>query len=125
MGLTAAGVSNLAALAVGSGVAFNSANARIGVGNGNIAEDATQTDLVGSSKYRQAMDPEYPKVTGSTMSFKSTFAPGVANFDWLEWGIFNAASGGTMLCRVLENNGTKLSNQTWILEIDVTLQVAQ
>lgn len=66
------------------------------------------------------MDEGYPVATPPKVVFKSTFAPNEANFPWNEWGIFNAASGGVMLNRVVESNGTKQSNQTWVLEVEVT-----
>lgn len=120
MALTTAGVNFLAQAAIGQGTPFNSTNARLGVGSGNNAFVASQTDLQGSSKLRKAMDAGYPTVTPPVVTFKSTFAPEEANFAWHEWGIFNAATGGVMLNRVVESNGTKQVNQTWVLEVKVT-----
>lgn len=120
MALTTAGVNFIAQSVVGQGTPFNAANARLGVGNGNNTFAPGQTDLQGSSKARGSMDAGYPIVSGPTLSFKSTFGPDIANFSWHEWGIFNAANGGVMLNRVVESNGTKQNNQTWILEVDVT-----
>lgn len=123
MALTAAGINFLSQAAVGQGTPFNSANARIGVGNGNTAFSASQTDLVGTSKVRKAMDANYPIITPPVVTFKSTFQPSEANFAWHEWGIFNAATGGVMLNRVVESNGTKQSNQTWVLEVAITFSI--
>lgn len=124
MAITNAGLDQIASLITGAGTDFSSTNARIGVGNGGAAVAVSQTDLQGSSKVRKGMDSGYPKVSGPTVTFRSTFLPAEANFAWLEWGIFNAASGGTMLNRVAENNSTKLSNQTWIMQVDVTFVTA-
>jgi hypothetical protein len=123
MAITNAGINFLAQAAVGQGTAFNSSNARIGVGNGTAAFAASQTDLQGASKFRKAMDSGYPTIAAPVVTFKSTFAPSEANFPWNEWGIFNAASGGVMLNRVVESNGTKQSNQTWILEVAITFAI--
>lgn len=123
MALTSAGINFLAQAAIGLGTPFNNENARLGVGNGSDAFAVGQTDLQGSSKYRKAMDVDYPSISGPVVTFKSTFEPGVANFPWNEWGIFNAASGGVMLNRVVESNGTKQSNQTWILEVAITFEI--
>ena len=123
MALTSAGINFLAQAAIGLGTPFNNANARLGVGSGNNAFAVGQTDLQGSGKYRKAMDVDYPSISGPVVTFKSTFEPGVANFPWNEWGIFNAASGGVMLNRVVESNGTKQSNQTWILEVAITFEI--
>lgn len=123
MAITTAGINFLSQAAIGQGTFFNAANARLGVGNGTIVFAAGQTDLQGSSKLRKAMDTGYPTISAPTLTFKSTFNPDEANFAWNEWGIFNAASGGVMLNRVVESNGTKQSNQTWVLEVSITFTV--
>lgn len=123
MALTAAGVNFISQAILGQGTFFNAANARLGVGNGTTVFAASQTDLAGTSKLRKAMDSEYPKVTPPKVTFKSTFSPSEANFTWNEWGIFNAATGGVMLNRVVESNGTKQSNQTWVLEVEITFAI--
>jgi len=120
MALTNAGINFLAQAAVGQGAFFNSTNARLGVGDGTTAFAASQTDLVGTNKYRKAMDTGYPVLAAPSITFRTTFNPSEANFAWSEWGIFNAASGGVMLNRVVESNGTKQSNQTWVLEVKIT-----
>ena len=123
MALTTAGVNYLAQAAIGQGTPFNNSNAYIGVGNGATAFAAGQTDLQGSSKLRKGMDAGYPTVAAPTIVFKSSFAKTEANFAWNEWGIFNAATGGVMLSRFVESNGTKQSNQTWVLEVEITFEL--
>lgn len=123
MALTTAGINFLSQAAIGQGTVFNNANARIGVGNGNTAFAIAQTDLQGSSTLRKGMDTGYPTITAPKVTFKSTFNQNEANFAWNEWGIFNAATGGVMLNRVVESNGTKQSNQTWILEVEITFAI--
>lgn len=123
MGLTTAGVNFLSQAAIGQGTVFNAANARLGVGDGTAAFAVSQTDLQGTNKFRKAMDADYPTVAPPKVTFKSTFEQSEANFSWNEWGIFNAATGGVMLNRVLESNGTKQSNQTWVLEVEITFAI--
>ena len=123
MALTTAGINFLSQAAIGQGTVFNNANARLGVGNGTTAFTIGQTDLQGASKLRKAMDAGYPTITAPKVTFKSTFAQSEANFAWNEWGIFNAATGGVMLNRVVESNGTKQSNQTWVLEVEITFAI--
>lgn len=123
MALTTAGIKYLAEATVGQAVAFDSTNAHIGVGNSANAFMASQTNLQGTSTFRKAMDSGYPTVAAPVVTFKSTFAPSEANFSWNEWGIFNASTGGVMLNRVVESNGTKLSNQTWVLEVAITFSI--
>lgn len=123
MALTTAGVSHIVQAVAGLGLPFNATNARLGVGNSNTAFAANQTDLLGASKLRKAMDAGYPIVEPPSITFKSTFGTAEANFPWNEWGIFNAASGGVMLNRVVESNGTKQSNQSWVLEVTITFEI--
>lgn len=120
MALTTAGINYLAQAAIGQGVIFNNANAKIGVGDGTTAFAVSQTDLQGTNKVRKGMDADYPTSTPPVATFRATFNPSEANFAWNEWGIFNASSGGVMLSRVVESNGTKQSNQTWVLEVAIT-----
>lgn len=123
MALTTAGINFLAQATLGQGTFFNAANARLGVGNSSTPFSVGDTDLLGTSKIRKAMDDGYPVLSGPGITFKSTFAPAEANFPWNEWGVFNAETGGVMLNRVVESNGTKQSNQTWVLEVTVTFSL--
>ena len=106
---------------------FSAANAHVGVGDSTTAFANTQTDLQASTnKLRVAMDSGYPDQSqgANVMRFKSTFSTSQANFAWAEWGIFNAASTGTMLSRKVEALGTKTSAQTWVMTADLTITVA-
>lgn len=107
----------------GGGLLFNNANAHIGVGNGTTAFAATQTDLQVASTSRKGMDSTYPQVSNGVMTFRSTFGTADANFTWSEWGIFNAATGNTMMNRVVQANGTKASTETKQVTVTITLSV--
>jgi hypothetical protein len=125
MALTTAARDFLTGAIMGSGTFFSSANARIGVGDSTVAFAAAQTDLQASTnKLRKAMDATYPNISANVIKFQSTFVGSEANFAWQEWGVFNAASAGVMLNRVVENNGTKLSGQTWVFQVSLTINVA-
>lgn len=124
MALTNAGRDFMAGATIGAeATLFDNANAHIAVGNGTTAFAATQTDLQGTSKFRKAMDAGYPTRSGNVLTFKSTYAGAEANFAWEEWGVTNAATGGTLLNRVVEYNGTKQSGQTWIFEVGLTINL--
>jgi len=124
MPLTNAYRDYVAAFTTGSSqTAFTNATAHIGVGSGTTAFAATQTDLVGPSKARKGMDSGYPTRSGGVMTFRATFGTGDANFAWNEWGVFNAASGGTMMTRLVQNNGTKANTETKQMTVTVTLSV--
>lgn len=104
------------------GTAFSNANATIGVGDSSTAEAANQTDLqAATNKLRKAMDASYPQVSGRSATWRATFGGSDANFAWNEWGVFNAASGGTMLNRKVQSLGTKASGTTWTITVTITL----
>lgn len=101
---------------------FSNANANLGVGDSNTAENVAQTDLqAASNKFRKAMDATYPQVSGNTITFKATFGSSEANFTWAEWGLFNANAAGTMLNRKVQAMGTKVSGATWAVTATITL----
>ncbi len=105
----------------GAGTAFNNANARLGVGDSATAWATTQADLVAATnKLRKGMNATYPVTGTKKQTFRSDFLTGEANWVWNEWGIFNAASGVTMLSRKVEALGTKASG-TWTLTVDFSL----
>jgi hypothetical protein len=116
--------------------AFDNTNAYISVGDSATAAADTQTELqAATNRVRKAMDATYPlhtdttgTVGSKTITFRSTYATGDANFAWNEWGIFNAAgtggpptTGGRMLNRKVESLGTKTSAATWVLTVSISL----
>lgn len=122
MPLTNAGRDLFAAAIIGdSFTAFSNANARLGVGDSSTAFAAGQTDLqAASNKFRRVMEATFPTRSANVLTFKSSFATGEANFAWNEIGVFDAASAGNMLCRVVQALGTKASG-TWTLTHTVTV----
>ena len=104
---------------------FANANARIGVGDSSAAFTASQTDLQASTnKLRKAMEAAYPTRAGNVLTFRSIFGTSEGNFAWNEWGVFNAASGGTMLNRLVASLGTKTSAQSWQFTVTMTVVAA-
>lgn len=125
MPITTAGLTHMVQATIGEAVtSFANANAHLGVGNGTTAFSAAHTDLQGASKARKAMDATYPQRSGLQLTFRSTFASADANFAWEEWAIFNASSTGTMLNRVVANNGTKAAGATWVFTVTLTPSLA-
>jgi len=102
----------------GTATAYDASHARIGVGNGSDAEDATQTSLQGTSTAFSTMDNGYP-VYGSNQKavFQASFDEDEANFTWNEWCVDN---GTTLMNRKVENLGTKTTG-TWTLQVEITL----
>jgi hypothetical protein len=107
----------------GSGTPWNSANARIGVGDGTTAESANQTGLQGTNKAFKAMDSGYPTYGSNQQAkWQSTFTGTEANFTWNEITVVNAADDtGQNLNRKVQNLGTKASGTTWIAQLTITL----
>lgn len=126
MGLTNTARDTAAAALIGEAItAFNNANARIGVGDSSVAFAAAQTDLqAASNKFRRAMEATYPLRAANVITFRALFGTSEANFAWNEWGVFNAASAGSMLNRKVEALGTKTSAQGWQLTVELTLNAS-
>ena len=104
--------------------AFSNANAYIGVGDSSTAADATQTGLqaAGANHYHQAMDAGYPTVTNQTITFRSTFATGNANFAWEEITVVNAATdAGDNLNRKTQAMGTKTNAVSRVASVAITI----
>lgn len=108
----------------GTYTAFSNANAYIGVGISTAAFAATQTDLQGATKTRKAMDATYPTVAANVITFRSTFGTADANHAWQEFGVFNAATGGTMMNRTVADNGTKAATETKVFTVQITMGIS-
>ena len=109
-------------LSGGVATAFSNANAYLGVGDSNTAEDATQTGLqAATNKLYKAMESGYPIIVGQTITFRSIFGTAEANFSWQE---FTAANGNSdvsvNLNRKISDQGIKSAGQTFTLDLSIT-----
>lgn len=108
---------------------FDNGNAHLGVGDGTTTFSTSQSDLQGSNKARVPMDSGFPEIDpegvgdNNKIRFKSTFDSTTGNYSWEEWGVFNALSGGVMLNRLVDSQGTKASGSTWVFEVDITVKI--
>lgn len=85
--------------AIGKGTSRPSVMAYIGLGTGTTAAATTQTALVTEIDRNAAT---YAHTAGTkTFTFTATFLAGDATGAITESGVFNAATGGTMLDRVV------------------------
>lgn len=128
MALTTAGATLIAQMVRGASTTdFNAANAYIGVGDSSTAFAIGQTDLqAATNKARIAMDSGYPSGASNVLTYQATASTSVANFEWVEIGLFNASSGGTMLGRKVESPslGTKTNTQSWTIQLTATFTAA-
>lgn len=69
------------------------------LGSGSTAAAAGDTTLGSQLGSREALDSD--TVSANTITYTSSFEAGDATGSVTEAGIFNAASGGTMLCRTV------------------------
>lgn len=109
---------------IGTTQLFNNANARVGVGSDAAVEAATQTGLVDVTPTFKTMAAGFPSRAAQTASWKGLdFVGADANELWTEFTVDNGtgAEGGLNLNRKVINKGTKVSGETWTLQIDVTL----
>lgn len=105
----------------GSATAYNNANSRLGVGDSTTAAAATQTDLqAATNKLYKAVDATYPTIAAQTVTWRTTFSTSEANFAWQEYTVDNGATATKNLNRKVSSLGTKLSGQTWVLDLQIT-----
>ena len=92
------------------------------LGSGSTAANASDTSLGSQVGNREALDSASETSTG-VITFASTFEPGDATGALTEAGIFNASSGGDMLCRTVFNTVTKASTDTLAISWSITVSV--
>jgi hypothetical protein len=107
---------------LGTPTKWDNTNARLGVGDSNTAESATQTGLQATTnKTFKAMDTGYPQRSNQTAEWRSTFGSADANYSWQEFTVVNAADdSGKNLNRKVADKGTKASGETWTLSLKIT-----
>jgi hypothetical protein len=107
---------------LGSPTKWDNSNARLGVGDSNTAEAASQTGLqAATNKTFKAMDSGYPQRSGQTAEWRATFGSSDANYAWEEYTVVNAADdAGVNLNRKVSSKGTKASGETWTLSLQIT-----
>ena len=89
------------------------------LGSGTTTAAAGQTDLVTLLGAREALDST--TVTANAVAYVSSFEAGDATGAVTEAGIFNAASGATMLCRVVFSVVNKAADDTMTVTWTITL----
>jgi hypothetical protein len=107
---------------LGTPVKWDNTNARLGVGDSNVAENASQTGLqAATNKTWKAMDTSYPQRSAQTAEWRATFGSSDANYAWEEYTVVNAADdSGKNLNRKVASKGTKASGETWTLSLKIT-----
>lgn len=89
-----------------------------GVGSGStpaLTGDADLETIIGTRAAAAVSSP-----TAYTIQFQTTYAAGVSTGNWYEAGVFSAASGPKMLCRVVYGLLTKGVNDSFTLQYQVT-----
>ncbi len=92
------------------------------LGSGTTAAAAGQTDLVTLLGAREALDST--TVTANAVAYVSAFEAGDATGAVTEAGIFNASSGGTMLCRTVFSVVNKAADDTMTVTWTITLSAS-
>lgn len=118
-------------LVVNSGLAYiisrmvgtsKSVVSHMALGAGTSAAAASQTDLVSMLGSREPLDST--TITGTNLEkvqYVSTFEPGDATGAVTEAGLFNAASGGDMLCRTVFPVVNKAADDQMAITWTITL----
>ena len=95
------------------------AMSHMGLGSGSTAAAAGDTDLGTLLGSREALDST--TVSTNTIEYVASFEAGDATGAVTEAGIFNAASAGTMLCRVVFSAINKAADDTMTVTWTITL----
>ena len=94
------------------------AMSHMAVGSNSVSPGASNTTL-GAELNRQALTST--TVVDNTVTYVATFGPGEGTGSVVEAGIFNAASGGDMLCRTIFGAINKASEDsmtvTWVVTV--------
>jgi hypothetical protein len=127
MPLSTSGAQFLAKAATGlnSPTLFSLTNSYLGVGDSATAFSIAQSDLQAATNKARKLVTSLTESSG-VVTAVATFGTSEGNFEWVEWGWFNAASGGTMLGRKVESPtlGTKVNTQVWTLTGTVTFSAS-
>ena len=105
--------------------ASKSVMSQMGLGSGTTAAAASQTDLVTLLGAREAIDST--TISGSNnekVVYVSAFEAGDATGAVTEAGIFNASSGGDMLCRTVFSVVNKAADDTMSVTWTITLSAS-
>ena len=105
--------------------ASKSVMSHMGLGSGTTAAAASQSDLVTLLGSREALDST--TISGSNnekVVYVSAFEAGDATGAVTEAGIFNAASGGDMLCRTVFSVVNKAADDTMSVTWTITLSAS-
>jgi len=95
------------------------AMSHMALGSGTTAAAAGDTDLESVLGSREALDST--TVTDNTVQYVSSFEAGDATGAVTEAGIFNASTGGTMLCRTVFSVVNKGANDTLSITWSISL----
>lgn len=115
----------------GGGTVFDQTNSYLGVGDSNAAEDRAQTALqAASNKLYKQCAASYPAITNGSggdagkkiVTWRAVFTGLEANFAWNEFTLANGSGGDSAinLNRKVSAQGTKVSGQTWTLDLSIT-----
>lgn len=99
-----------------------SAMTHMAVGSGTTAPSGSQTDLVSILGVREPLDSSTS--SSNTVTYTSSFEAGEGTGAVTEAGIFNASTGGTMLCRTTFPVVNKGANDTMAITWTITLSAA-
>jgi len=98
------------------------AMSHMAVGSGTTAAAAGQTDLVSILGSRETLDST--TVSGAVVTYVCGFEAGDGTGAITEAGIFNASSGGTMLCRTVFSAVNKAADDTMTITWTITLSAS-
>ena len=102
------------------GYTGSSSNVMSHMGIGTTATVPVQTNTTLNNQIARVSLDSF-SVSGTIVTYSATFGPGVGTGSVVEAGIFNASSGGTMLCHTVFPVVNKDANETIVITWNISV----
>jgi len=92
------------------------------VGTGSGAATTSDDENTFTAGVKEGMEAGYPTFgTDQKANWKASYDGDTANQSWQEFGLLTKTTDGVLINRKVSDQGTKVSGQTWELELEITL----
>jgi len=86
------------------------------------AVDDLETAPTFTAGVKEGMEAGYPTFgTDQKANWKASYDGDTANQSWQEFGLLTKTTDGVLINRKVSDQGTKVSGQTWELELEIKL----
>jgi hypothetical protein len=93
----------------------------VGTGSGAATVDDEEGDFTAGVKESAKYDSHPTFGTDQKATWSAEYDGDTANQAWAEFGLLTKETDGVLINRKVSAQGTKVSGQTWILSLEITL----